>query len=297
MANQFCAVHWQSKQRGMNCVKAFIIRWVHYASRYRSQFQRSAPCFRSGAFTTSKGFEDRLYHIRHNLAYLVYQPLGQFKKAEELLRQNDLFVANKAGWLSIHLLACWLYESMGDWARLASALKTIFALEEQSEELDEEEDNGPLLLHLYQLIGQGKFVLATEIMDKLDHAPSQNSDLLMNVEICRVWLARRTGRFQDALDAADKALAQPWDLPWNRGIIAVEREIARFQDGAQPLEFGSEIKRLIELRARPWLMRLRALLALRCHRTGNPRWRDPSSVSIAHQSALWLWQYFDHTRA
>lgn len=243
---------------------------VHY---YLSQFHRARYAFEAALALPDEGDRSATARLRQNLIVAALHPLGDFARAEqEWHLLEPIFAEQLIGRIWSLITACWLYESMGDWVRLASALKTIFALEEQSEELDEE-DNGPLLLHLYQLIGQGKFVLATEIMDKLDHAPSQNSDLLMNVEICRVWLARRTGRFQDALDAADKALAQPWDLPWNRGIIAVEREIARFQDGAHSLEFGSEIKRLIELRARPWLMRLRALLALRCHRTGNPRWR------------------------
>lgn len=242
---------------------------VHY---YLSQFRQARRAFESALALPDEGDQSATARLRQNLIVAALQPLGDFERAEQEWKLlESVFADQLIGRIWALITACWLYEAMGDWERFSAALETIAALRERSEELYDD-DNGIRLLILFRSIGEGNLDQAQENLRILDAAASQNPDLLMNVEIGRIWLARKAGRYLDGIMAADKALSQEWDLPWNRGVLAIEREIARFQAGLPSSEPVPEIKTLINLRSRPWLMRLHVLLALRQHQAGDRRW-------------------------
>jgi len=243
-----------------------------YASRYhlpeaKREFEASL------GLALQEGFEDRLYQIRHNLAYLVYQPLGQFKRAEELLRQNDLFVANKAGWLSIHLLVwCGFHESLGQWDELAV---TVQRMRQADAEMDEASEDRvwEWWYDALQAIGHQEYQHAQVALDAMSPSVGLVNDTRLCEALARGWLLQRQGQLQNAIHVVSIGLAQSGDSPLYRGALALLYETLLFVTNQTKSDLHPDIMRIIYLRARPWMMRLRALLALRCHQAGNPRWQ------------------------
>ena len=118
---------------------------------------------------------------------------------------------------------------------------------------------------------------AENALEKARTMAHGHAERLICIETARAWLERRHKNYAGTIEIVDSALKNVWPSKLYRGILGLEREIAYFFGTAeqQPksVNDGEEWRLLINLRARPWLVRLRALLALRCHRAGNPRWR------------------------
>jgi DNA-binding SARP family transcriptional activator len=226
-------------------------------------------------------------HIRQNLIVTTLIPLGDFASAERYLRQNDAFFAGRLVERIWHLLTwSWYYEAIGDWENLAATLEEIRRLEAQTEQADES-NTGEMVLRILLYIGRGAFAAAADLIKQMAAYPDINPEQSLYVSLCHAWLVRRQGDYRRVHSLVDEALAQPWDVPLYRAALALERAIAyefqarynarggpsknngRIEDDDGALQVGE----FLWLRARPWLVRLNALLALRCHRLDDPRWR------------------------
>lgn len=220
-------------------------------------------------------------HIRQNLIVTTLVPLGDFAAAERYLRQNDAAFADRLVERIWHLLTWgWYYEAIGDWDNLATTLDEIRHLETQTEQADDS-NTGEMVLRILLHIGRGRFAAANAIIEQMAAYADITPEQSLYVTLCRAWLARRQGDDGRVLSLVDGALAQPWDAPLYVAALALEGAIAHeFQVRDDPKQRASSLHEgeaslgeFLHLRARPWLVRLHALLALRCHRLGNPHWR------------------------
>lgn len=226
-------------------------------------------------------------HIRQNLVVITLVPLGDFATAEQYLRQNDAWFADRLTERIWHLLTWgWYYEAIGDWEKLATMLGEIRHLEAQTEQADES-NTGEMVLRILLHVGCGEFAAAAEMIEQIAAYPDINPEQSLYVALCRAWLARRQGDYGRTCALVDDVLAQPWDVPLYQAALVLERAIAHEFQARNAAQAGAPTKSgdvqaalddpalrpFLRLRVRPWLVRLRALLALRCHRQGNIRWR------------------------
>jgi ATP/maltotriose-dependent transcriptional regulator MalT len=220
-------------------------------------------------------------HIRQNLIVTTLAPLGDFAAAEHYLRLNDISFAGRLVERMWHLLTWgWYYEAIGDWDSLAATLAEIRQLEAQTEQADDS-NTGEMVLRILLHIGREEFDSAAAIIDRLAAYADITPEQSLYVSLCRAWLARRQRAYGRVQAVVDAALSQPSDAPLYLAVLALERAIAhKFQvrdalqaDLAVQREDEIELGSFLWLRAGPWLVRLRALLALRFHRRGDSRWR------------------------
>lgn len=222
----------------------------------------------------------RLDHtIRNNMTNTVLLPLGEYGEAQAMLTLNQAKYAEKNAERIWYLMA-WagFYEGIGDWAGLATSLDEIRAIEASSEQADEDDIYylwWRALLH----VGRSEFVQAEVLLTHASGMLEDNGERVLCIAMAKAWLLRRQGHFVEAQQVVNETLAGDWDAKLYRGVLASEGEMSRFQakgESDQEANFPAlhpEIQRLIALRARTWLLRLRALLALRCYRSGERRWR------------------------
>ena len=209
---------------------------------------------------------------RANLASVALVPLGEYEEAQRLLEANDSYFADKPVGRSHQWLGwCALCEARGDWAGLERALREFGAAEAHGEQ----DDSNNIwswwwwtLLH----VGRGEYEPARQALAEAQALVGPNPEEVICVGSARAWLLRRAGRFQEAVAAADAVLSQDWPSPLYRSILALERDLAASAGGsATPLH--PETLNVARLRARAQIMRLRALLAVRCRQAQDPHWR------------------------
>ncbi|MGC8801947.1 MAG: BTAD domain-containing putative transcriptional regulator [Chloroflexus sp.] len=227
------------------------------------------------AIRLAEAVGDQTYAVfmRDNLAANVLAPMGYLPQAAALLEQNRPFYdrearpANQAihleGWATLDI-------EIGDWERLQARLTTIDHLLSQVEA-----PAGSALFWLYAFkatlaIAQGAWETAEAHLTQAEAWHVNRPDRLLALAQLRAWLARRRGRPDEAVQVAEAALAQPWQEPLPRGLVALEREIALEEQAARaPLTLHPDLHALRQARAMPPLLRLRALLLCRCYRAGQ----------------------------
>lgn len=220
------------------------------------------------------------HQIRQNLINVALIPLGRFGEAASLLEHDEEQARQRiVTWIWHLLTRGWLQEGMGDWKGLGATLAELRTAQMQTETHDEE-DSGELMLYAYCQIGTGDFAAADETLERISRLGTENPDIALYTALGNVWLARRRGDPVAAIRIATEALAQPWDVPLSRSILTLELECARMKaveqatlDDSQLSVLHPELSTLVALRARSQLVRLHALLALRCHRAQNGAWR------------------------
>lgn len=220
------------------------------------------------------------YQIRQNLLNVALIPLGRFGEAESLLAQDETQARERiVTWIWYLLTQGWLHEGTGNWAGLGATLAELRTAQLQTETHDEE-DSGELMLHAYHQIGTGDLTTAEATLARIAEIGTDNPDIALYTALGSVWLARRRGDPLAAMRHAEAALGHDWDVPLSRSILGLEYEIARMEaiecgatelDASLPLHL--EVSTLVSLRARSHLVRLHALLALRCHRMVDRSWR------------------------
>lgn len=217
--------------------------------------------------------------IRNNMTSMVLLPLGEYGEAQEMLMLNQAKYVEKNAERIWYLMA-WagFYEGIGEWTGLAASLDEIKTIEANSEQADEDD--------IYQLwwrallhTGRSEFSQAKLLLIQASTMLEDNGERVLCVAVAKAWLLRRQGRFVEAQQVVNETLAGDWDANLYRGILALEGEMSRFQANVASNQQDNiaalypEVQHLIALRARTWLLRLRMLLALRCHRAGDRRWR------------------------
>ncbi|GIV70776.1 MAG: hypothetical protein KatS3mg048_3638 [Caldilinea sp.] len=211
--------------------------------------------------------------MRDNLAANVLAPMGYLPQAAKLLEQNRPYYerearpANQAvhleGWAALDI-------EVGDWERLHARLTAIDRLLSQVEA-----PAGSALFWFYAFkatlaIAQGAWKTAEAHLAQAESWHVNRPDRLLALAQLRAWLARRRGRPDEAIQVAEAALAQPWQEPLPRGLVALEREIALEEQATPvPLTLHPDLQALLQARALPALLRLRALLLCRCYRAGQ----------------------------
>ncbi|MEX1018524.1 MAG: tetratricopeptide repeat protein, partial [Litorilinea sp.] len=228
-------------------------------------------------------------NLRHNLTMGIYIPMGQFGAAYAQLEINDRYYATRPVARSMHLLVwCALHETIGDWDALAHDLVEIDAAEAQSEHPDEEN----IWYYWFKALhatGTGNFDAAQQILNELTPMMVSDEDVLC-LDYVRVWCLRRMGEWEAAQRIAQAALTSTRVGPFYRGMLALEYLQSRW--GAQtataptldwvvqreysvsvdPLPHGlvdylegdklaEELQGLLQTRAQPWIVRVRAYMA------------------------------------
>jgi DNA-binding SARP family transcriptional activator len=223
---------------------------------------------------------ERVWRIRAFRALIALLPLGRFAQAAEQFAGTLQYFANEPGRQYVTLQnRNELYFASANWSALTANLAEIDALERQLEI--------PAVYNLtwisyyrgLRAVGLGEFAAAAEHLAAM--AGSFNAgDRRCEIPLTRAhcWLLRRQGKLSEAVALAEAELGrEPPVFPHYRALLALERDIAAgmcFLDGERPdFALRSETISLIGMRARPDLVRLRALLALICHRQGNFCWR------------------------
>ncbi len=218
------------------------------------------------------GDEGLALRSRHNLAMMILIPLGRFEPARIALEHNAAREqADRPYESGIYLMGyCELYREMGDWPHLESLLAGFRALLDRLDEPIPEDLLYTLWYEAFLAIGRGQFIAAQETLNRAWALDVEDPLAILCLAWAQIWLRRREGRHQEAIRQAEAMLAQRTGWPFYRAILALERDIAL---GEKRAPLHPETKRLIQSRAGAQLVRLRALLALRCHRAGDPRWR------------------------
>jgi ATP/maltotriose-dependent transcriptional regulator MalT/DNA-binding SARP family transcriptional activator len=225
------------------------------------------------ALAQALGNAMQVFQVQDNLAFLILQPLGQFDLARSLLRTNDAFCADKPSFRGVHEL-CWagLHENLGDWAALRQALDNIRQADAQLEHADSDKV-WEAWYEAMLAIGTGNFAQASKALNDV-HARAQNRlDVLACEAWARAWLFRKRGQYQDCIDYADELLPTLNDAPLYQAALGLERAIASQRLG-QDWVAAARPSLLCHagMRARAFLVRWRALLALSCYEASNPRW-------------------------
>ena len=216
---------------------------------------------------------------RANLASVALVPLGDYLEAQRLLEANDSYFADKPVGRGHHWLGwCALHEARGQWDDLERALQAFGAAEAQAEQPD---SNNIWTSWWWTLldIGRGHFALAWSKLEQTQALVGPNPEEVICVAIARAWLLRREGRHAKARQAAEDILNQTWESPLYRASLALERDLSGAAEGGAPA-LHPETLNVARLRARAQTMRLRALLAARCARAGDPRWRRHAAAVL-----------------
>ncbi len=219
--------------------------------------------------------EEAFQHTNFAIAVLI--PLGDFTAAQHHLEQAPLNLEGPGVDITILLNWCELYATQGDWDGLRTVLERV---EGALEEVEVQETSQLLWCWYYRALwatARGQFDQAEAA--RLQAVELAREDPFAQGYLARlaVYMERRQGRFQAARRRIDQALSNgSCNIPLQRALLALERgildELLSAEDGWLPA-LHPETANLVRWRARSELVRLRALLALRCWRVGDPRWR------------------------
>jgi DNA-binding SARP family transcriptional activator len=227
----------------------------------------------------AEGLPEQAWAARRTLALTALLPLGRFAVAAALFDGALRHFADEPGWRYETLQnSCERHFACADWPALAVALVEIETLAQAVESAPVHNLIWTSYYRGLLAIALGDFAAAGEHLAALSaqtSAGDRRSEIPLARAVC--WGLRRQGELTAVLARATAELAQPPSFPHYRALLALEHDLAAgalFLDGSRP-DFVPlpETLALIGMRARPDLVRLRALLALVCHRQGDGRWR------------------------
>lgn len=216
--------------------------------------------------------EQQQFLIRINLA-TVLNSLGDFENARALLEANDVYCAERPG-LRITNLTYWceLDYEQGAWDALQTHLQAADALMHQVEDAGHTEIWLEYVRVLYAT-GTGDLEVAQAILER---AKPYSYEQRLYHSYYRIWLLRRQRQYAQAIALADELLAQEIKARRIRALTALEREIAALHitaDARDIPELQAPLELVGALFLRADMVRVRALLALRCYRADDPRWQ------------------------
>ena len=229
-----------------------------------------------------------IFSVQHNLAFLVHQSLGQFDAARRLLRENEAFCVDKPV-RRIQNLLSWagMHENLGDWPALQKVNQQIGQATAELEQASDDQtwENWYVAMHA---IGTGDYASAQRHLDTVHALALNQIDVLACEAWARAWLLRRQGKYQDCIDHADESQPHMTEAPLYQAAIGFERACAAQQlyHAAQgnPREWIAtalpSLEQHARLRARPFLVRWRALLALACNQVNDGRWHKHALATL-----------------
>jgi ATP/maltotriose-dependent transcriptional regulator MalT len=249
----------------------------HYA--FTAQFDQAARRYRQ-----AKSLQPAASNLIADVNFtLVLAARGQWGEAHALLAaaldeanaqnnfQDAALIRRGLG----HLLM-----EQGDWAGQRQNLAALDAILAQVELVDER--ISWILQHDRALlaVADGRFTEAESLLRQASQSPDAMASPLIRLlfTTAQVWLYRRQGAYEAAIQLADGALAEPIEFPYHEGRLALERDVAALlaalaAGNLNDFQFAPQTRALIPMHARAELVRLRMALALVCWRQGNPRWR------------------------
>jgi DNA-binding SARP family transcriptional activator len=262
--------------------RLFILNALGGALTETHRLREARPIFEQ-ALSLATQLQDAMnvWQVQNNLAFLVHQPLGHFDEAERLLRSSDAYVSDKPTYASGHFVG-WagLHEQLGDWD---AVLRDIWAVQRADAQIEQPNEDSVwewwyLAMHH---IGKGDFAPVPKLLGDMHAIANERAEVLACEAWARAWLFRRQGRLQDCVDYADELMPQLGDAPLYQAALGFERAFAARQLGqdwvseAQP-SLGFHAR----LRAQPFLVRWRALLALACYEADDARWRRHALAAL-----------------
>ncbi len=251
----------------------------------QGRLRAAKPVFEQAlALAQTLGNATNIFRVQHNLSLLVNQPLGNFVEARRLLKANDAFCADKPGWRNRHLLG-WagLHEALGEWSELADCVRqmelTNIELEERGEDRIWEYWFGA-----FALGGGGDYAAAEAKLDHMHTAAHTQADGPASEQWARAWLLRKRGDLAGCIALADRELPLHGDAPYYQSAIAFERACAALSlNSAEPSWIAPAapyIRMHHQLRARAYMLRWRAMLAVTGQACGHPRWRAHARAAM-----------------
>lgn len=223
---------------------------------------------------------ERVWRMRAFRALIALLPLGRFSEASDEFAGTLHYFASEPGrQYTTRQTKNELHFASAAWGALTDNLAEIDELERQLEI--------PAVYNLtwisyyrgLRATGVGEFTAAAEHLAAMAGSFNEG-DRRCEIPLTRArcWLLRRQGKLSEAIALAKAELdREPPVFPHYRALLALEHDIAAamlYLEGKQAnFSLRPETTSLIEMRARPDLVRLRALLALICHHQGNGRWR------------------------
>lgn len=239
--------------------------------------------------TQSLGLKNEPAMNLANRAWLYETPLGNFARAESILDEVLSHFANLPGWQGQYLIyRCELEASRADWPALRSTLQRLGEVVSglDSPELFVQLWKPHYLAILHLLDGEQKRFQET----LADYATIANRSALNR--LCVAWLAcwhlRRRGELSAVVIRAEIALAETVAAPRQRALLALERDIAHaylfLLGDLENFDPSQEVKSFIPRRSRPFLIRLRALLAVVCEPTARRQSRRHRKAVLRHLS-------------
>jgi DNA-binding SARP family transcriptional activator/DNA polymerase III delta prime subunit len=246
----------------------------------QGRFFQAAGVLRQAIFLAdSQGEWERVWRMRAFMALIALLPMGRFAQAAAHFNGALAYFANEPGRQYVtRQNNNELHFASANWAALTDNLAEIDALERQLEI--------PAVYNLTWIsyyrglwaAGLGDFPAANEHLDAMQGSFNPG-DRRCEIPLARArsWTLRRQGELAQAVALAAAELAQPPVFPHYRALLALEHDIAAaflFLDGERPaFTLLPDTTALMQMRTRPDLARLRALLALVCYHRGDGRWR------------------------
>ncbi|WP_245860446.1 BTAD domain-containing putative transcriptional regulator [Candidatus Chloroploca asiatica] len=260
---------------------------AHY--RYRQLQERQATGETTGTIIAEINLASQVLTVQGRWAEAHALLTDALRKAEARNNLQDaVFVRRNLGHLRME---------QGNWAGQRENLVSLDALLSRLELLDERIDW--ILQHDRSLlaVAEGRFAEAAALLRGRSQAADaiDSPQLRLLYATARVWLARRQGDYEIAIQGADAALTDATEFPYLQGRLALERDLAvllaSLPDGdLRGFRFTPQSRALIPMRARAELVRLRMALALVCWRLGHPRWRRLAQRVLAEGQR----PYFSH---
>ncbi|MEM7028703.1 MAG: BTAD domain-containing putative transcriptional regulator [Chloroflexota bacterium] len=244
-----------------------------------AHFSETAPYF-AEAITLAQtlGKHNEPMMNRANRAHLLLIPLGQFEWAQREFEMVLHHFADKPGWYSQYLIGwCELQTAQGNWSRLTKAVKDI---EMTLNQVEKPSQYTLSWFHFYRVILQiieGDEQSVQSALKAYQSYIAQNPADQVYLAWLKTWHLRRQGYWKAIIDYANKFLRQPYQTVYCRAWLALERDIAqgmrKITHPSTDFALHEETRNFILWRARPHLVRLRALLAIVCWHQDNQRWR------------------------
>lgn len=252
-----------------------------------NRLQEAGQAYRRAiAQAEALGDEAAAMYSRHNLASLVLIRQGKLAESRQVLLNADDFFERSGPYLLAGHLLSWaeIYQETGDWNGLQAVLRRQETLLSQLEEWIDDDRLYVLWSRAFLYTGQSRLRQAQEILDEAMALPVEDDMAQLCLASVQAWLYRRQGQEERAVAYVDEMLVRHTKWPYWRAMLALEGEIAgTMADGASQtgdVNGRSELELLIQVRAAPHLVRLRALLAIRCWRQGRARWRRHFSAAL-----------------
>lgn len=243
-----------------------------------SQLRAARDACRAGlALAIPAGDELQAFNLRINLA-TVLTSLGAFEQAAATLTANEAFCAERVGpHLTNLAYQTELDYERGDWNALAANLQYADGLVHQTEDAGHTAIWIDLVRALCQT-GVGDFQAAQKT---LDAALPYSYEQELYRALYQCWLFRRSARTAQAITLAARYLEQPIKNLRVRAQFALEAALALVMDGQPaPMQYTSDLARVATLQLRADMVRLRALLAIVCHRAGDSRWQRHARAAL-----------------